>query len=906
MGDPVAIEGVLSSASSMGRQMYWETDLVRCVDRWSANFLVGPEQGYVGYSEGGTEFTRRIEEMTKTAANWAAGHRVHRPFPILVFRNLHRACPEVQQIVETLATRGILSLPSGKELTIPRRLVIATAPGAFPRDPSTAGCQHFVANAVDAKARRPLFDSALSTSFTPLAMPSPTIETIPQVLSVELGARWASTLPSGTLIHRRIVAGPNLTQAALSRADLVNSDRGWHRLWEKVTRAFPSMLEEYSNAPLPPSLVVPTRWRVVVELEGENLWTDFQPVEEIAQQEITALLPPGLAESLGADVPASKDWANPMAGAQINEQVVGQEGTVDDIVSKIEHFASALSRQRPLFSALLLGPTGTGKTMLSGKLAAAYDRPLVRIDCASLQDEGALQEAIFGYHAESLGTQVATNPSSLVLLDEVEKAHPSVWYMLMQALDEGLLRSPSGRPDISLRKCVVLATSNQLSDQLGDLGEYYRAKTHAEADSSIRTALRVGGFVNEAVMERLDAVYLMAPLSKAYSTLLWGKILRDDFGLTATPEVLSHLAAQHEDLGTSRGARAIRRACLEIQSRPREWGVQIEGTNLTLRTPFTPVSRRARFWASPSENLAGFQAAATHAWVGAALQELFALNASKTHPSTPQAIVLLSGPSSSGKSHLAMELSRIVGKGDAEVIDCSSGDEEILASQIFGAPGSPGRLSSTLLARPDRVVLFDNLTPRSPHFIQRLVKLLHAGGYRDGSTGEYVDTRHGAFFLVASLATETMQDLCGRVTLAMGPATPSCAPPPAIIYPTANPHASHARSEAIAAMEAASHALASGGFLSCQTLEMIDLIIPFGLPSDSAIWENSRRVVLATAKEFGFGPAEASLAEGMVDSSTMGSLSTLRVRQEASRIFSSMAKRHQPPEPHSPPLLASC
>lgn len=870
LGSIHSIDGILSSVKRTARQFYWETDLTRCVDRWSSNFLVGAEQGYVGYSPEGTEFTRRLEEMTLQASQWAGGHGAHRPLPVLVFRNVHRACLEVQQMVESLATRGELSLPSGRQISIPRLLVLATAPGVFPRDRTIDGCRQFVENTVDPRLRRPLFDPALAVSFAPLFVPSPDLSMLATAVSSSLGAAWANTLPEGTFLHRRIVAGPRLVEAAFAAANFAASDRGWHRAWEKLVRCFSPILEALPPSTLPSSLALPARWRVVVESEASRTWAEFCPEEEIAPMKLSLRLPPGLAESMGADIPAFEDWSNPAAAQVVSSQVIGQDSTVHDITAKIAHFSRAHSRRRPLFSALLLGPTGTGKTMLAGKLAEAYTRQMVRIDCASLSDEGSLQDAIFGYHPESLASQVAVNPAALVLLDEVEKAHTSVWFMLMQALDEGLLRSPNGRPDVSLRKCVVVATSNQLSDILGDLGDRFRGKPHAEADASIRSALRLSGLVNEAVLERFDAVYLMSPLSAEHTPILWSKILREDFALEAPQEVLAHLAAQHDEIAASRGARAIRRACLEIQSRPEEWGVAISGGSLSLREPFTPVSRRARFWGHSAERSHAFLSSSTHPWAAAVLQDLFVLNSGKTHPSTPQSIVFLVGPSGAGKSHLATDLARGLDKGDSETIDCSSLPEEDLTHSIFGRPGAPGRLSSALLSRPDSVVLFDGVEATSPNFVQRLVQTLHSGSYRDGATGEQVDTRHGAFFLTAEAMPERVQELCdsvGKTSQAL-------------------PHL---------VMDQAAALLEESGLLTRQAATMVDLVLPMGLPDSAGVLEHGRRVILATAKEFGLGPVEAIAAESLMDPAILTTLSTLAVRREASRIFSLMPKDSCPP-----------
>jgi len=868
MGDAFAIEGALASIKKTcpNPKFLWETDLTRCVDRWSANFLVGPEPGYVGYSESGTDFSRRLEEMLLQVRQWNEGHRVHRPCPVLVFRNVHRACPEVQQVVSALAERGELTLPGGRTVVAERILVIATAPEVFPDDPSLESRKMFVTNAVNARLGRHLFDSSISSHFFPLLIPTPDFQTLVAAASSALGQTWLASLPEGTFGHKKIVAGPELLAAAFASANMSEADCSWWKVWEKLTRSFPQTVASFQSAPLPPSLVIPSRWRVVAELEEDRIWAEFRAEEEVSAMPITLDLPLAPAETLSLPVPPVAAWGNPNALEKIMEEVIGQGKTVSDIVEKVAHFSSVLSRRRPLFSALLLGPTGTGKTLLAKKLAEVYGRPLVKLDCASLQDEVSLQDAFFGFHPASLSTMLATTPSSLVLLDEVEKAHPSIWHIMMQALDEGVLRSSQGRASVNLRKCVIVLTSNQLAETLGAQGDVFSRKSRSEEDSVLRTALRNSELVDDAVIERLDAVYMMSPLTGEQSTGLWAKVLREDLGLEASQVVLAHLAHRHGEVSSSPGGRAIRRACLEIQTSPHEWGVEVQGHQLTLlHHPSTPVSRRSRLWKSASENAPAFMAAATHPWIAAALQELFAVNASKTNPTTPQALAMVCGPSGAGKSHLGMELSRLLGKGEAEIFDCS-GQTGDFSAEVFGAPGTPSRLSAAFTSRPDRVLIFDNIHACSGIFVTRLISMLHSGGHRDGCTGENVDLRHSAIFLTAAFSPSQMHELCSQVNDGnIQPAT---------------------------AFDQASELLTKSGWLPPQALSALDIVVPFGLPSTRGIAAHSSRVISVVAREFGLGPESAREAEHMLPKELLLSLSTARIRKESAKIFSRMSAEH--------------
>ena len=155
----------------------------------------------------------------------------------------------------------------------------------------------------------------------------------------------------------------------------------------------------------------------------------------------------------------------------IHERMIGQERAVSVVSDALRRARSGVRNQnRPVGTFLFLGPTGVGKTELANSLAAVYfggERNIIRLDMNEFvsSDDVVRLIADGSDDAGSLTAQVMKQPFSVVLLDEIEKAHPAVLSTLLQLLDEGILRDVRNR-EVSFRDTVVIATSNAGSDRI--------------------------------------------------------------------------------------------------------------------------------------------------------------------------------------------------------------------------------------------------------------------------------------------------------------------------------------------------------------------------------------------------------------------------------------------------------
>ncbi|MQM40233.1 ATP-dependent Clp protease ATP-binding subunit ClpE [wastewater metagenome] len=154
----------------------------------------------------------------------------------------------------------------------------------------------------------------------------------------------------------------------------------------------------------------------------------------------------------------------------LNAKVIGQEKAVDKVAKAIRRSRAGLKRQnRPIGSFLFVGPTGVGKTELSKSLAEEMfgDREaMIRLDMSEYMEKHSVSKLIGsppGYvgHEEAgqLTERVRRKPYSILLLDEIEKAHPDVQHMFLQIMEDGRLTDSQGRT-VSFKDTVIIMTSN--------------------------------------------------------------------------------------------------------------------------------------------------------------------------------------------------------------------------------------------------------------------------------------------------------------------------------------------------------------------------------------------------------------------------------------------------------------
>jgi ATP-dependent Clp protease ATP-binding subunit ClpA len=201
----------------------------------------------------------------------------------------------------------------------------------------------------------------------------------------------------------------------------------------------------------------------------------------------------------------------------LHARMIGQEKAVAAVSNALRRArAGVRNENRPIGTFLFLGPTGVGKTELSKALAEVYfngEENIVRLDLnefVNLDDVSRLI-ADGSRDANSLTAQVMKKPFSVILLDEIEKAHPNVLTALLQVLDEGILRDEKNR-EVSFRDAIIIATSNAGALRIQELiSRGYNSET---AEPLIVQDLINSREFRPEFLNRFDEIVVFEPLSK--------------------------------------------------------------------------------------------------------------------------------------------------------------------------------------------------------------------------------------------------------------------------------------------------------------------------------------------------------------------------------------------------------
>ncbi|TDU91195.1 ATP-dependent Clp protease ATP-binding subunit ClpB [Kribbella voronezhensis] len=265
----------------------------------------------------------------------------------------------------------------------------------------------------------------------------------------------------------------------------------------------------------------------------------------------------------------------------LHERLVGQDEAVQLVADAIVRARSGIKDpRRPIGSFIFLGPTGVGKTELAKTLAAALfdtEENIVRIDMSEYQERHTVSRLVGappGYVGYEEGGQlteaVRRKPYSVVLFDEIEKAHPDVFNTLLQILDDGRLTDAQGRT-VDLRNTVIIMTSNIGSAYLLD-GVTADGQVKEDARDAVMDELRRQ--FRPEFLNRVDEIVLFKPLTMAEIERIVDLMFDDlrtrladrRMTLEVEPEAARHIAAQGFD--PVYGARPLRRfIAREVETR---------------------------------------------------------------------------------------------------------------------------------------------------------------------------------------------------------------------------------------------------------------------------------------------------------------------------------------------------
>ncbi len=286
------------------------------------------------------------------------------------------------------------------------------------------------------------------------------------------------------------------------------------------------------------------------KVEGD---TDDQDIlrEEVTEEDIAGIVASWTDIPVQQLLSSEKEKLLKME-EELSKRVVGQDEAINAVSNAIRRSRTGLqSEDRPLGSFLFMGPTGVGKTELAKTLAAhLFDREknLIRLDMSEYMERHAVSKMIgsppgyVGYdEGGQLTEQIRRQPYSVILLDEIEKAHPDVFNILLQILDDGILTDSHGK-EVDFRNTVIIMTSNIGSEYIQDLNDYEKIKE--KVNQALKQTFRPE-FIN-----RIDGKIIFHSLNEQHIRQiveikvqeLAEKVIEQEFDLTVTESAKDQLA----------------------------------------------------------------------------------------------------------------------------------------------------------------------------------------------------------------------------------------------------------------------------------------------------------------------------------------------------------------------------
>ncbi|MCQ2433533.1 MAG: ATP-dependent Clp protease ATP-binding subunit, partial [Clostridia bacterium] len=412
----------------------------------------------------------------------------------------------------------------------------------------------------DAEYRKTIAnDGAMERRFQPIPIPEPDEETTFAILS---GLRPLYEQYHGVLLpDETLRAAVRLTVRYLSdrrlpdkAIDCMDEAAAYRHLENTPVQPPQNTLAEQRNRAIAAgNLEAAAKLTPVLRQHAEQIGIPSQaqtPLPVVTPSDIAAVL----TRRTGIPIPEQKDALAAPKTAELEEillrRVIGQDEAVRTAAAAVRRQLSGLrDPDRPAVSLLLLGPTGVGKTELARALTAALfgdDSRMIRLDMSEYGERNASARLIgappgyVGYEAGGFLTeQVQKHPYSLLLFDEIEKAHPDVLDLFLQLLDEGRLTDGHGRT-VDFRNTVILMTSNVGADPKSSVRHPGFLSSEEDSADDTDTVLRQS--FRPEFINRIDAVLRFRPLDRPALIRITKLLLEKTTGRLAEHGITLHIS----------------------------------------------------------------------------------------------------------------------------------------------------------------------------------------------------------------------------------------------------------------------------------------------------------------------------------------------------------------------------
>jgi ATP-dependent Clp protease ATP-binding subunit ClpC len=427
-------------------------------------------------------------------------------------------------------------------------------------------------------------DAALARRFTPVMVEEPSVQDTVAILrglkaayedhhrvaisdeAIEAAARLSDRYISEYHLPDKAI---DLVDQAAARLRLRNSDSDYEHIRSEIERLRAEKQAAVDAEAYEEAAEIKQR---IDQLEVRLGEQSGEVVTEVGEQEIADVVAARTGIPVGQLVSSELERLGTLED-DLHRRVIGQEQAVRAVAETVRHARTGLAEPgRPLGSFLFMGPTGVGKTELVKALAErlfATERSLVRIDMSEYREPHTVARLIGsppGYVGYGDGGQltepVRRRPYSVILLDEIEKAHPEVWNVLLQVLDDGRLTDGEGRT-VDFTNTVVVMTSNlgagKAKRPIGFAGTAEESADERMLDAAKRAFL-------PEFLNRIDEIVVFEPLTE-HQVMQIGELLcariaervRDERGieLEVDPALVERLA--REGFDAEFGARPLKR-----------------------------------------------------------------------------------------------------------------------------------------------------------------------------------------------------------------------------------------------------------------------------------------------------------------------------------------------------------